>query len=124
MKFLRNSMKDILIVAGVLLLVLVVMDYNSRVEQLTHLNEKAELARAEATQIIQTQVALETQIAIATSDPITEGEARNNGEIQDGDQRIIPMPAPGNLPPGVIEASPEPERLMKWQIWYSLFFHR
>ncbi len=115
-------MKEILIVVGVLVLVLVVMDYNTRIEKLNHLNEQALRVRTEATQAIETQLALQTQIAVATSDPVTEGEARNNGEIQEGDQLIVPLPAPGSLPPGVIISTPIPERLMKWQIWYALFF--
>ena len=115
-------MKEILIVAGVLLLVIIVMDYNTRTEKLTQLNERAVVVRAEATQAIETQIALQTQIAVATSDPVTEGEARNNGEIQEGDVRIIPMAAPGNLPQGAIQSTPVPERLMKWQIWLALFF--
>ena len=115
-------MKEILIVVGVFLLVLLVMDYNTRIEKLNQLNEKAVAVRAEATQAMETQAALQTQIAVATSDPVTEGEARNNGEIQEGDQRIVPLPAPGNLPPGVIEPIEIPDRLRKWQIWYALFF--
>lgn len=115
-------MKEILIVTGVLLLVIIVMDYNTRTEKLTQLNERAMVVRAEATQAVETQIALQTQIAVATSDPVTEGEARNNGEIQEGDVRVIPMAAPGNLPPGVIQSTPVPERLMKWQIWWALFF--
>ncbi|MBT3336819.1 MAG: hypothetical protein HN391_02735 [Anaerolineae bacterium] len=117
-------MKEIAIVIGVIVLVFLVMDYNTRLEKLNQLNEKALTARAEATQAMQTQVALQTQIAIATSDPVTEGEARKNGEIQEGDQLIIPMPAPGTLPMEIIPSTPAPERLMKWQIWYALFFER
>ncbi len=115
-------MKEILIVLGVLILVLVVMDYNKRIEKLTNLNEQAVMVRAQATHAVETQVALQTQIAVATSDPITEEEARNQGEIQEGDQLIVPLPAPGDLPPGVIVSTPVPERLMKWEIWYALFF--
>lgn len=124
MKFWQNSKKEILIVFGVILLVLLVMDYNTRLEKLNQLHETALVVRAEATRAMLTQVALQTQIAIATSDSVTEGEARNNGEIQEGDQRIVPMAAPGDLPSGVIQLTPVPERLMKWQIWYALFFDR
>ncbi len=124
MKFWQNSKKEILIVMGVILLVLLVMDYNTRLEKLNQLQDTALIVRAEATQAVLTQTALQTQIAIATSDPITEGEVRNNGEIQEGDQRIVPMPAPGSLPAGVIEPTPVPEQLMKWQIWAALFFEQ
>ena len=124
MKFWRNSMKEILIVVGVILLVLLVMDYNTRIEKLNQLHETALTVRSQATQAMLTQVALQTQIAVATSNPVTEGEARENGEIQEGDQRIVPLPAPGTLPAGVIQPTEVPERLMKWQIWYALFFER
>ena len=122
MNFWRNYIKEILIITGLLVLVLIVMDYNTRIEKLNHLNEKALSARAVATHAVETQLALQTQIAIATSDPVTEGEARANGEIQEGDTRIVPLSAPGNLPPDVIVSTPVPERLMKWEIWYALFF--
>lgn len=115
-------MKEILIVLGVLLLVLVVTDYNKRIEKLNHLSEQAVMIRAQATQMVETQIALQTQVAVATSDPITEEEARNQGQIQAGDHLVVPLPAPGNLPPGVIVSTPASERLMKWEIWYALFF--
>jgi hypothetical protein len=124
MKFWRNSMKEIAIIVGVIVLVFLVMDYNTRLAKLNQLNETALTARAEATQAVQTQIALQTQIAIAPSDPVTEREARNNGEIQEGDHLIVPMPAPGALPDAATAPTPPPERLMKWQIWYALFFER
>lgn len=124
MKFWRNHNKEIAIIAGVILLTLLVMDYNTRLEKLNHLNEKALSVRVEATQVVQTQLALETQIALATSAQVTEGEARNHGEIQEGDQVIVPLPASGNLPVEISAPEPIPERLMKWQIWHALFFDR
>ncbi len=117
-------MKEIVIIVGVIVLVFLVMDYNTRLAKLNQLNETALTARAEATQAVQTQIALQTQIAIAPSDPVTEREARNNGEIQEGDHLIVPMPAPGALPDAAAAPTPPSERLMKWQIWYALFFER
>ncbi len=117
-------MKEIAIIAGVIVLVFLVMDYNTRLEKLNQLNETALTARAEATQAVQTQISLQTQIAMAPSAPIIEREARNNGEIQEGDQLIVPIPAPGTLPTEVTAPTPPTERLMKWQIWYALFFER
>ena len=108
MKSWRNYIKEITIIVGVVLLVIVMMDYNTRLEKLNQLNEKAFAARAEATALFETQIILQTQIAEATSDPVTEGEARNSGEIQAGDQRIVPIPAvgettaPGKMVPGAM----------------------
>ena len=122
MKSWRNYIKEITIIVGMILLVIVMMDYNTRLEKLHQLNEKAIAVRSEATVVFQTKVALQTQIAQATSDPITEGEARYNGEIQEGDQRIVPLPADG--PPLLDTPNPTtpPERIKKWQIWLALFF--
>ena len=122
MKSWRNYIKEITIIVGVVLLVIVMMDYNTRLEKLNQLNEKAFAARAEATALFETQIILQTQIAEATSDPVTEGEARNNGEIQAGDQRIVPVPAAGAPLLDNPIPTPTSERVQKWQIWLALFF--
>ncbi len=122
MKSWRNYIKETAIIVGMILLVIVMMDYNTRLEKLHQLNEKASSVRTEATVVFQTKIAIQTQIAQATSDPITEGEARNNGEIQEGDQRIVPMPADGPALLDTPAPAPTPERIKKWQIWLALFF--
>ncbi len=122
MKFWRNYIKEITIIAGVILLVFLMMDYNTRLERLNQLNEKAIAVRTEATAIFEMQISLRTQIAEATSEPVTVAEARNNGEIQEGDQRIVPLPTAGapllDAPIPIVAS----ERVKKWQIWLALFF--
>ena len=122
MKFRQNYFKEMAIIAGVVLLVFLMMDYNTRLDKLNQLNEKALTVRAEATEVNYTQVTLQTQIAEATSDSITEREARNNGEIQEGDQRIVPLPSDGPPLPDTFIPTPVPERVKKWQVWMELFF--
>ncbi len=122
MKTWQKNIKEIAIIASVILLVFLMMDYNTRLEKFNQLNEKALTVRAEATEAIQTQIVLQTQIAEATSDSITEREARNNGEIQEGDQRIVPVPADGAPLPDTTIPTPVPERVKKWQVWMALFF--
>ena len=122
MKSWRNYIKEVAIIVGIILLVIIMTDYNTRLEKLHQLNEKAITVRAEATAVSQTKTSLETQIAQATSDPITEGEARNNGEIQEGDQRIVPLPADGAPLLDTPENKPPAEPILKWQIWLALFF--
>ena len=122
MKSWQNYIKEIAIIASVILLTLLMMDYNTRLEKLNQLNEKASKVRAEATAVVATKIALQTQIAEATSESVTEGEARNKGEIQDGDQRIVPLPAEGAPLLDTALPTPTPERVMKWQVWVELFF--
>ncbi|HIE25348.1 MAG TPA: hypothetical protein EYP74_05035 [Anaerolineales bacterium] len=121
MKSWQNYIKQITIVVGLVLLVFL-MNYNDRLEKLNQLTEKALLVRAEATAVFETHVSLKTQIAEATSDLVTEKEARNNGEIQEGDYRIVPLPAPGAPLPDDPILNSAPERIKKWQIWKALFF--
>ncbi|MCP4141059.1 MAG: hypothetical protein GY755_12380 [Chloroflexi bacterium] len=122
MKFLKNYLREIIVIVAVILLIFVMMDYNARLDKLNQLNEKVAYVRAEATAVFETQVALQTEIANATSEPVTEGEARNNGEIQPGDQRFVPIPADGApLLDGTLPQAPTP-RLMKWEVWAALFF--
>ncbi|MBC8334961.1 MAG: hypothetical protein HQ525_04615 [Anaerolineae bacterium] len=124
MKSWKNYFKEMAIIAGVVLLVFLMMDYNSRLDKLNQLNDKALTVRAEATEVNQTQITLQTQIAEATSDAITEREARNSGEIQEGDQRIVPLPSDGPPLPDTFIPTPVPERIKKWQVWMELFFGR
>ena len=122
MKFWQKYIQEIAIIAGVILLGILMMDYNTRFEKLNHLNEKALIVRAEATAVIKTQISLQTQIAEADSEAITEEEARNNGEILRGDQRIIPLPAAGDSLIDTVLPTPVPERIKKWEVWIALFF--
>ncbi|OQY34975.1 MAG: hypothetical protein B6I38_01935 [Anaerolineaceae bacterium 4572_5.1] len=122
MKSWSSYLKQFAIAIGVVLLIILVMDYNIRLDELNRLNEKATIVRAQATQAIQTQVALQTQIAEATSDRVTEDNARNNGEIQEGDQRVVPIPATGVPPLEISVPTPVPTRVKKWQVWMELFF--
>jgi len=122
MKFWQRYAREILIIVGVILLMIVMMDYNARLEKLNELNEKVLTVRAEATMVMQTQVVLRTAIAEATSETVTEREARNNGEIQEGDQLIVPLPVAGEP---LLDASTPyrpPQAVQKWQVWAELFF--
>ena len=51
--------------AGILLLILIVMDFNARLEELNLLKKQEGIVSAQATQAMQTQLALETQVAFA-----------------------------------------------------------
>jgi hypothetical protein len=122
MKSWPTHFKQLAILLGIVLLVGFMMSYNTRLGELNHLTQKAATVRVEATQVMQTQQALQTQIAAATSDTVTEREAREQGQIRDGDQRIVLVPADG---PPIIEhgqAAPTPERITRWQVWLELFF--
>jgi hypothetical protein len=117
------SLRRVFIAAGILLLMLMVMDFNTRLENLNRLNDQREVIRGQATQAVQTELAMQTAVAYATSDQAVEDWARSEGHYQKpGDQPVVPLGRPGSEP--VISSTPTPIPTPKpnWLIWQELFF--
>ena len=123
MKSIPIDWRRVALIAGVLFLVVVIVDFNSRMEELDRLNRQADITRAEATQAAWTQIALETQVAHAESDQIVEEQARSEGHmIQEGDNPVTVLGDEGTAPPENPEPTPIPTPKPNWQLWRDLFF--
>jgi hypothetical protein len=108
---------------GILILVFIVLEFNRRLEELNMLNAQSELVQAQATQAVQTQLALQTQVAYAGSDAAVEEWARTDGHyIQDGDLPVVPLGQPGSPPIAASTPTPIPTQPANWQVWWDLFF--
>jgi hypothetical protein len=117
--------RRVLIFAGILVLILMVMDFNARLEQLDLLRKQARIVEAQATQAMQTQLALQTQVAFAGSDEVVNQWARTEGHyIQPGDQPIVPVGVPGATPGEAPSPTPQPTALPNWRVWWNLFFEQ
>jgi len=121
MKIIRFFDKRILIVLGVLILVLLMMNFNNRMVDLSRLNAQRETLTFQVAQLVQTEQLLDTQIAYATSDLAVQDYARNDGKMaQSGDIPIVPVspqgvtPQPTSTPPSVATA------VDNWQLWWAL----
>ena len=115
--------RRIAIIAGVLFLVVLIVDFNTRLENLDRLNRQADITRAEATQVALTEVALETQVAFANSDQIVEEDARSEGHmIQEGDHPVSILGDQGEPTPKKPDPTPVPTPKPNWQLWWELFF--
>ncbi|MGB8982702.1 MAG: hypothetical protein WCC12_12570 [Anaerolineales bacterium] len=117
------SVRRVMVMIGILTLVFIVLEFNRRLEELNTLNRQHQVIQTQATQAVQTQLALQTQAAYAGSDAAVEEWARIDGHyIQDGDLPVVPLGQPGA---GPIESSPPaamPTPLANWQVWWNLFF--
>jgi len=123
MKSFYIDWRRVLLVAGVLFLTLVIVEFNSRLEELDRLNQQANITRAEATQGALTRVALETQVSLAGSDEIVEEQARSEGHmIQEGDQPVIILGDEGAPASENPEPTPVPTQKPNWQKWWDLYF--
>jgi hypothetical protein len=108
---------------GILVLILMIMDFNSRLETLNALKKQAGIVSAQATQAMQTQMALQTQVSFAQSDQVVHEWARNEGHyIQNGDQPVVPVEVPGLVPEALSTATPFPTPMSNWLVWWNLFF--
>lgn len=110
---------------GIFVLILVVIEFNTRLEELNRLNEQRDQARAIATQAMQTQIALYTQVAYAESTAAVDEWARTQGHyVQEGDQPVIPIGQPGSDPVIVPTPIPTSTPMQNWEVWWSLFFSK
>jgi len=115
--------RRIAILSGVVFLVLVLVDFNTRLEELDRLNKQVEIVRIEATQAAQTQMALETQVAYATSDKAPEDYARGEGHMkQEGDFVVVIIGSDDSPPIETPEPTLAPTPKPNWQLWWDLFF--
>jgi hypothetical protein len=123
MKSLERSWKYVLSGLGIVILVLLIMDFNSRMAELRRLTSEKDIVGAQATQLVQTNVYLETQIAYATSERAVDEWARENQHMQQpGDNPVVPI-APANSTP-VPTATPAvtPIVVDNWDLWMGLLF--
>ena len=100
-----------------------VMNFNARLEELSRLQGEAATVRAQGTAVMVTQAALQTQVALATSPAAAEEFARDQARMaQPGDKVFIVIPAPGSTPPPTPTATPILTSMTKWDVWMMLIF--
>jgi cell division protein FtsB len=119
------NFRRVVIFAGIFILILLVIEFNARLEELNKLNEQRGEVRAIATQSMQTQIALEADVAYAESTAAVEKWARTEGHyVKEGDQAVIPVGQPGSEPAIVSTPLPIPTPMKNWEVWWKLFFDK
>jgi cell division protein FtsB len=116
--------RRIWVVVGVVVLVILMMDFNNRMAAMLKLNQQASNLKVEATQLGATRQSLDTQIAYATSEAAVPEWARVEGHMRKtGDVLVVPIaPANNSTPEAAANPLPVQEKAESWQIWYALFF--
>ena len=117
------NVRRVVTLIGILALVFIVLEFNRRLDELNMLNQQSELVQSQATQAVQTQLALQTQVAYAGSNAAVEEWARTDGHyIQDGDLPVVPLGQSGAAPIVASTPTPVPTPPANWQVWWELFF--
>ncbi|MBW8010825.1 MAG: hypothetical protein FVQ83_06225 [Chloroflexi bacterium] len=118
-------LKRVFIFAGLIVLILLVTDFNNRMTELTrltaqHANDEQQLAA-----LTETVIGLESDIDYATSVPAVEDWAREEGDmVRPGDYSIVPLTPEAFTPEAPSLVTPTPMPLTNWQIWMAWLFNR
>ncbi len=108
---------------GIFILILVMVEFNLRLEELNRLNDQRDEVRTSATQAMQTQLALLTQVAYAGSTAAVDEWARTEGHyVMEDDQPVVPIAQPGSEPVILSTPIPLPTPMQHWEMWRNLFF--
>jgi cell division protein FtsB len=121
----KNILKDkrIIVVALVIILVLLLVDFNQRMVLLSKLRGQEKELNQRYSQLESTQTALEIELAYANSDQAVEKWAREEGGmVQEGDIPIVLLPPSGPIPTQTPQPTAVVEKVEEWQIWQELFF--
>ena len=118
----KINWRSALIILGFFLAVVMLIDFNRRMQELDSLVVKLNAVSAEGTAVENTRVALVTQVAYATSDSAVEQWAYENKWVREG-EKPIGLVSGQNVTP-----TPEPlstaraDDLPNWRTWWELFF--
>ncbi len=122
MNKLGKGWKPALILVGFAVLVLLVMDFNSRMAELRRLSAEKDVVSARITSLVQTQGSLQTQVAYATSEAAVYYWAYNFERMgKQGDVLVVPIQQDGNAPQPTPTPAVTAEVIHNWQVWLSLF---
>lgn len=109
-----------LIVVAVILLFLV-MDLNSRLNELSRLTTQRDEAATIVANLESTLQVLQTKQAYAGSVGAVEEWAYNEGHmVRPGEQLVIPISPPGTTPEPVLVPTPTVQPVQNWEIWLAL----
>ena len=123
MKTLWEARKKIIGLGAVVLLILLMMNLNSRLNEYFHLSSERDKLSTEVSSLQMTRIALDTMEAYATSDQAVEDWARDEARMaHPGDQVIVPLTPANQTSEPVIEVTPMPTTVENWQFWWALFF--
>ena len=123
MKLLWESRKKIIGLGAVVLLMLLMMNLNSRLNEYFRLTSERDRMSTQVSDLLATKIALETQVAYATSDGAVEEWARSEAHMaQPGDQVIVALTPANQSTIPVAQETPSLPVIENWEVWWALFF--
>lgn len=122
MKKFRINWKQLAVIGGFIVLFFLLMDFNSRINELNRLNTQLSKMETEVSASRATELGLEQQIQYATSEAAVNEYARNNGLVREGEKLVIPIGDSTPAPQTSLVTTPIPVKVTNRDIWWALFF--
>lgn len=123
MNTLWNARKKIIGIAAIALLMLLMMNLNSRLNEYFRLSSERDVKRTEVAHDRMTRVVMDTLVAYATSEQAVEDWARKDAHmIRPGDKFVVPVTPVGQTPPPRVQITPTVRTVENWEVWWALFF--
>lgn len=114
--------KKIGFAVAIVVLFLLVMDLNNRLNELSRLSSERNDEATVVSNLQQTLGVLNTQIAYATSDAAVEEWAYGEGHmVRPGENLIIPLEPEGATQAPLVVPTQETTPVSNWAIWMALF---
>ena len=127
MQWIRLHFKQILTGALIVVIILLMAEFNNRMTELNRLTVQRDRAAAQITSLVQTQSAVGTQIAYATSAAAVEEFAYEEGRlVRPGDHPVVPLTNGEQevLTPVPVTPINTEDFVQNWEVWLALFFDR
>ncbi len=125
MQWLKNHLRQLLTGALIVVIILLMAEFNNRMTELNRLTIQRDRGSAQITSLVQTQVVLQTQITYATSVAAVEEWAYEEGRlVRPGDNPVVPLASGETSGPTPVPSVPlESDDIVEnWEVWYALFF--
>jgi cell division protein FtsB len=115
------DIKKIGLIAVAVILFFLVMDLNSRLNELSRLTSQRDQAATVVAELESTLGVLKTQVEYARSEGAVEEWAYGEGKmVRPGENLIIPLSPPGTTPQPVLLPTQVVEPVQNWEIWMAL----
>lgn len=115
------DIKKIGLIAVAVILFFLVMDLNSRLNELSRLASQRDQAATVVADLESTLRVLKTQVEYARSEGAVEEWAYSEGKmVRPGENLIIPLSPPGTTPQPVLLPTQVVEPVQNWEIWMAL----
>jgi len=115
-------MKYAIVVLVLVVLAYLVMNFNSRTAELSHLTAEHQIVKAGRDSRIQTKSALEAQIAYATSEAAVNKWAYENHMVRAGDNPVVPVQSIQSTSISAPKLTATETPLSNFEKWLMLFF--